>query len=207
MLHASAHTVYIPFGKHKNKSVADIYATDLAYLQWLADKAFVASWKEIATKALNGESIAEFANIPAIDTTVSNGVRTASLMLSETGKIIVKFAYNKHDPADVLFKDELKRCVEGLTWEGTPHFRWVVGFASLPKLVEAFGGKKNIFASQDVKDRYREEIQRRIMLDEVRQKTDNEELRKYFYNLVDVGSVTNWNAIKDHPSIQKYIKK
>lgn len=132
-------------------------------------------WKAIAHAVLAGESLAAYAMTrPLPEPTVTETGRTATLMLAENGRVIVRFAYSKFNPADVIFKDELKKAVDGLTWEGEPYFRWTVGIVALPKLIAAFGGKKNIFASDDVKALYQQEIARRHTLDVIRTKVDSD---------------------------------
>lgn len=173
-----AENVYLTFGKFKGKSVADVLATDPRYFNWIAEQTTMPyPWKDVAEAVLANRSLTPFINqrpTPEPAHNETTGVRTATLTMAENGRVILRYAYNKMNPSDVRFKDEIKRHIDGLKWEPEPHFRWTLPVHSIGKAIEAFGGKKNIYASDDVKDAYKQEMSRHQVLDEIRKKTDSD---------------------------------
>jgi SWI/SNF-related matrix-associated actin-dependent regulator 1 of chromatin subfamily A len=86
----------------------------------------------------------------------------------------VKYDYNSANYRDVEFKDGMKGAVEGMRWEGDPDWYWSIPPSAIPKLIEYFGGTKNVVADEAVKQMYRDEKARRVELEAIAAKEETD---------------------------------
>jgi hypothetical protein len=161
MIHNSAYTVIIPFGKYKGFSLGYIASRHRNYLEWLIGSPEMPElWRTLSSKTLAGDDISSYAS-PKQNTKIPRGNITY-----ENKKLQVKFSYDKE------FLAQFKYEIDGRTWNDEDKC-WEVPHTQIIKLVKLFGGPSNIVADDSTKTLWKDEIQRRKELDEIRVKEDS----------------------------------
>jgi SWI/SNF-related matrix-associated actin-dependent regulator 1 of chromatin subfamily A len=182
-IHPSAYNVFFSFGKFNGRSLGEVCNSNRSYLEWMAGADGLPKiWKERCAKVLLGEAIE--ADGPENPNAVPTGAQFVAL---KNGKIAVTFDFDKSVIA--RFKDT----IDAKKWnkDDPANKYWEVAAEQLPKLVEFFGGPKNIVADDESKRRYKKEIERRADLDVIRAKEDSDiviptKLELYPYQKVGV---------------------
>lgn len=164
MAHPDSYNAVFPFGKHNGKSLGFVYDSDPSYIQWLADnKTMPGNWPIAARLVIANESIAEL----VLPRQQAHDFKKLNVEMSTTNKgdIRVTFAFDR----DML--ERFKFEVDGRKWNKEEKC-WVVPAPQLLKMVDVFGGVKNITATEGVKKIYRDELERKTHLNEIRVKED-----------------------------------
>jgi uncharacterized protein (DUF3820 family) len=193
-IHDSAFSATLTFGKYKGQTLGHIASNDPGYLKWMArTDGMPETWRTASSLVLEGESIEHLGLSGShVELAVSKDKPTLTKVNDTT--VAISFGYNH--PLKDRFKDE----VDGRKWD-KDNKRWKFAAVKLPKVVELFGGTKNVIADEGVKELYREEMARRKALDEIRVKTDTK-----LYNVDNVvGRIVNWQDIATLDVIENII--
>jgi hypothetical protein len=154
-------------------------------------------WRMAAATTMMGESIEHLglanSHIDLVESSEKPVDKPVLTCLSDT-LVGISFGYNHP------LKDRFKAEVDGRKWD-KDNKRWKFAAVKLPKVIELFGGTKNVIADEGVKELYREEMSRRKALDEIRVKTDTK-----LYNVDNVvGRIVNWQDIATLDVIENII--
>jgi hypothetical protein len=193
-IHDSAFSATLPFGKHKGQSLGYVATHHPGYLNWMAGtEGMPQIWRMACAKTMMGESIEDLGLSGSHVELAERSEKPVLTCLSDT-LIGISFGYNH--PLKERFKQE----VDGRKWD-KENKMWKFAAVKLPKVVELFGGTKNVIADEGVKELYREEMARRKALDEIRVKTDTK-----LYNVDNVvGRIVNWQDIATLDVIENII--
>jgi SWI/SNF-related matrix-associated actin-dependent regulator 1 of chromatin subfamily A len=161
-IHPSAYTVKMTFGKFKGRSLGEICNSNRGYLEWMAGADGIPEvWRVRCAKVLLGEEITG-------DSNTKVEVRTVKAIFKPLPKQKVAVTFEYDDAVIARFRD----VIDGKKWNKEGRY-WEVPAAQLPKLVEFFG-KANVTADDKIKQWYRDEVERRTTLDEIRAKDDSD---------------------------------
>lgn len=166
MAHKSSYDVVFPFGKHNGKSLGFVYDSDPGYVSWMAgNEKMPGNWSEACKLILEGKDIIHL-DLPrqVYEKTVNLNIEMWTVNKSTIG---VSFAYDRE------LLERFKFEIDGRKWNKEDR-NWEVPAPQVVKMVELFGGPKNITADDGVKRIYKEEIKRRKHLDEIRVKEDTD---------------------------------
>jgi hypothetical protein len=198
MAHTSAHDVIFSFGKHTGKSLGFVYDIDPNYITWIANNNKIPGlWSEACTLTSQNKDVSHL-DLPRqkFSKNVNLEIQLWTLKKSMIG---VSFAYDKE------LLERFKFEIDGRKWNAEEK-HWQVPTPQIIKLIQLFGGTKNVTADAGVKKAYRDEIERRRHLDEIREKTDSD-YSKIFYELKIIGSIVEWDKLKSNPLILNFIKE
>lgn len=160
-----SYDVIFPFGKHKGKSLGFIHDSDPSYVNWLANNDKMPGlWSEAAKRILANESVSDL-GLPT--SRIEPKQIDVEMWVTKKNVIHVSFAYDRE------LLERFKFEIDGRKWDQDERC-WTVPAPQILKMVELFGGVKNIRADDAVKKLYREEKARRTHLDEIRVKDDTE---------------------------------
>lgn len=182
MAQKDSYDVIFPFGKHKGKSLGFIHDSDPSYVNWLANNDKMPGlWSDAAKRVLANESVADL-GLPT--SRIEPKIIDVEMWVVKKNTIHVSFAYDKE------LLERFKFEIDGRKWDMEDRC-WTVPAPQIVKMVELFGGVKNINADDATKKLYREEKARRVQLDEIRVKEDtdleiNTKLSLYPYQKVAV---------------------
>jgi SWI/SNF-related matrix-associated actin-dependent regulator 1 of chromatin subfamily A len=127
-------------------------------------------WRTAAASTMMGESIEHLGLTSShVDLVESSEKPVDKPVLTRLSDTLVGISFGFNHP----LKDRFKAEVDGRKWDGDKRM-WKFAAVKLPKVVELFGGTKNVGADEGTKELYREEIARRKELDEIRVKTDTD---------------------------------
>lgn len=160
-----SYDVIFPFGKHKGKSLGFIHDSDPSYINWLANNDKMPGlWSEAAARVLAKESISDL-DLPT--SRIEPKIIDVEMWVAKKNVIHVSFAYDKE------LLERFKFEIDGRKWDADDRC-WTVPAPQILKMIELFGGVKNVKADDAVKKLYREEKARRTHLDEIRVKEDTD---------------------------------
>lgn len=165
MAQKDSYDVIFPFGKHKGKSLGFIFDSDPSYINWLANNNKMPGlWSDAAKRVLANESVSDH-GLPT--SRIEPKIIDVEMWVAKKNVIHVSFAYDKE------LLERFKFEIDGRKWDQDERC-WTVPAPQILKMVELFGGVKNIRADDAVKKLYREEKKRREHLDEIRVKEDTD---------------------------------
>jgi SWI/SNF-related matrix-associated actin-dependent regulator 1 of chromatin subfamily A len=160
-----SYDVIFPFGKHKGKSLGFIHDSDPSYVNWLANNDKMPGlWSDAAKRILANESINDL-GLPT--SRIEPKIINVEMWVAKKNVIHVSFAYDKE------LLERFKFEIDGRKWDADDRC-WTVPAPQILKMIELFGGVKNITADDAVKKLFREEKARRAHLDEIRVKEDTD---------------------------------
>jgi SWI/SNF-related matrix-associated actin-dependent regulator of chromatin subfamily A-like protein 1 len=160
-----SYDVIFPFGKHKGKSLGFIHDSDPSYVNWLANNDKMPGlWSDAAKRILANESISDL-GLPT--SRIEPKIINVEMWVAKKNVIHVSFAYDKE------LLERFKFEIDGRKWDADDRC-WTVPAPQILKMIELFGGVKNITADDAVKKLFREEKARRAHLDEIRVKEDTD---------------------------------
>lgn len=210
MVHPSADTTILTWGKFKGYSLSSIYYKNQSYLQWMSTTVGIPEvWQQAAKLTLAGKDIshlklARTTQSPAAEkpqTSTSVQV-TVTLLDSKTG--VVAMPYNPQ------LMERFKYEVDGRKWNGE-NKTWEFPAVHLPKVFKVFGDE-NIKCDEKVLKLLEKLKDRREDLDEIRVKEDVDfdikgmQLQLYPYQRVGVKFVERADGrclIADAPGLGK----
>ena len=184
MAHKSSYDVVFPFGKHNGKSLGFVYDIDPGYVSWMAgNEKMPGHWPEACRLVMEGKNINHL-DLPRqiYEKKVNLNIEMWTVNKSTIG---VSFAYDRE------LLERFKFEIDGRKWNKEDR-HWEVPAPQIVKMVELFGGVKNISADDGVKRFYKNEVNRRKQLDEIRVKEDSVEISNLLYRLEKVGYIENW---------------
>jgi SWI/SNF-related matrix-associated actin-dependent regulator 1 of chromatin subfamily A len=164
-IHPSAYKVTFPFGKYKGMSYGYIAELDSGYLNWIIKtESMPAPIRTNASKTLSGAAL----NAPQTSVMAeSMSTPTIKMWAVKKDMVAVTFPYNEE------LKNRFKYTVDGTLWN-KKEYRWEFPAVHLPRAIEFFGGTSCVIADDKVKNLYKEELDRRAKLDEIRKKPSTE---------------------------------
>ena len=210
MVHPSADTAVLTWGKFKGYSLSTIYYRNQSYLQWMSTTIGIPEvWKEAARLTLAGEDISHLKIARTTQSPVAEKPQTSTsievtvtLIDSKTGAVAMPY----NPPLMERFKYE----VDGRKWNGE-NKTWEFPAVHLPKVFKVFGDE-NIKCDEKVLKLLEKLKDRREDLDEIRVKEDVDfdikgmQLQLYPYQRVGVKFVERADGrclIADAPGLGK----
>lgn len=202
-MHPSLDAVIFTWGKYKGQTLGSVRRTAPQYLQWMSTTVGIpAMWVEAAKRALVDADVSDLSlprtklsYIPQDQQEEKTG--PIEIHVKDTKTAYINMPYNK------LLMEQFKYEIDGRKWNGDEK-RWEFPAVHLPKIQKLFPSAT--FSDQAIK-LLNKLTERREHLDEIRQKEDDLEYAKQFYNIVPIGKILNWNELNTNVQIKKFIKK
>lgn len=170
MIHPSAETTVLPFGKFRGYTVAHVLTQSPSYAEWIINKKdFSAVWREAFSRAKKGEDISDL-DLPQLKGKTSGG--------KESKKRVIKISkldefYAKIEmPYDKSLIHKFKTTVDGRIWDGDGKY-WKFPLLQLPTVISNINGY-DIKATKEISELYNAILEDKRVRREVRSKDDTD---------------------------------
>lgn len=213
MIHQSAESVILNFGKYKGYTLSYVLKNSRSYVEWIvnSEESFE-PWKTACAEALQGNDISTFA-LPRLKTPNSSASTT-----EERSKIAKIYFVNKSTAAIDMPYDKVKLAqfkyeIDGRKWNDIER-RWEFPIPHLPKVFEVFSDHTikcdpNVIEVRDSLIQHSKELNEIRVQDDTTFDVDNLILPLYPYQKVGVEFVNKAGGralIADAPGLGKTVQ-
>ena len=170
MIHPSAETTVLPFGKFRGYTIAHVITQSPSYANWVVAKEdFSKVWREAFSRAMKGEDISDL-NLPQLSGKQKNGNTKKSriIKISKLDKYYAKIEM----PYDTALIAKFKSTIDGRLWDGEGKF-WKFPLEQLPAVISNINGY-DIKATKQINEIYQDILEDKKIRREVRSKEDTD---------------------------------